>query len=310
MNRPPDVELVLRAYLADSGDRAPDRVLEDVAARIARQPRSAWRLRGRPFMNTYTRMGLAAAAVLLVAVVGYSLLPKQGGPGGQSSAPPTAMPTANPTAAPTSSSSAGAMFPEWFTPESGSGGAGVVPAGSVTTRAFLKGSKLTVPDGWVNEVDTAEYFGVFPDTPANEAEFARNKNLAQVIFMGIVDTPALGICGQVGDTHGSTAAELVDSLLKGEGLVTSNAVDVTIGGLTGMRVDAYLDPAWTASCTAGSDAPPTSEQKDHRGRYVFLDLPTGAKLLIIVESVQAADFDAFLANAMPIVESLQFNVGT
>ena len=35
MNRTPDVELVLRAYLADDGDIAPDRVLEVVADRIA-----------------------------------------------------------------------------------------------------------------------------------------------------------------------------------------------------------------------------------------------------------------------------------
>ena len=58
MNQAPDVELVLRSYLADTGDRAPDRVLEDVAARIARQPRRrTGRLSRRPYMNTYAKLG-------------------------------------------------------------------------------------------------------------------------------------------------------------------------------------------------------------------------------------------------------------
>jgi hypothetical protein len=98
MNRLPDVEPVLRAYLADTGDRAPDRVLDDVAARIARQPRRTWRLRGRPFMNTYAKLAAAVAAVLIVGVVGWRLLPGNGGFGGQPTPAPT--PTAAPTAPP------------------------------------------------------------------------------------------------------------------------------------------------------------------------------------------------------------------
>jgi hypothetical protein len=103
MNRLPDVELVLRDYLADTGDRAPDRVLDDVAARIARQPRRpALRLPWRPFMNTYAKLGLAGAAIVIVAVIGYSLLPRQPSVGG-----PTPSPITAPT--PTSSDSAQAL---------------------------------------------------------------------------------------------------------------------------------------------------------------------------------------------------------
>ena len=103
MNRPPDVELVLRAYLADTGDRAPDRVLEDVADRIARQPgRRTWRLRGRPFMNLYAKLAMSAAAIVLIGVVGYSILPRSG-TGGVATPPPTsvATPSATPTPTPT-----------------------------------------------------------------------------------------------------------------------------------------------------------------------------------------------------------------
>ena len=107
MNRQPDVELVLRDYFADDGFTAPDHVLDVVEERIARQPRRlAWRLRGRPFMNAYAKIAVAAAAVLLVAVVGYNLLPAGstiGGPAPTPTAtPPTsAAPTIAPTTAPT-----------------------------------------------------------------------------------------------------------------------------------------------------------------------------------------------------------------
>jgi hypothetical protein len=43
------------------------------------------------------------------------------------------------------------VFPSWYTPEIGSNGAGILPAGSGTTQSFLRGSTFSVPEGWVNE---------------------------------------------------------------------------------------------------------------------------------------------------------------
>ena len=101
MNRQPDVELVLHDYFADDGFTAPDYVLDVVEERIARHPRRlAWRLRGRPFMNIYAKLAVAAAAVLLVALVGYNLLPAGSTIGGRAPTP-TAIPTSAPTIAPT-----------------------------------------------------------------------------------------------------------------------------------------------------------------------------------------------------------------
>jgi hypothetical protein len=102
---------------------------------------------------------------------------------------------------------------------------------------------------------------------------------------------------------------LVESLVANEALVTSEPVDVTVGDLTGTRVDAHIDPDWTGSCPLAPEDPPTKDYKDYRGRFVFLDMPGGGKLLIIVDSVHAADFEAFVAEAMPIVESFQFDLG-
>ena len=310
MNRSPDVELVLRDYFADDGFIAPDHVLDVVEERIMRQPQQrAWRvLRRDAHVNSYLKPLLAVAAVVVIAVAGIAFLgqPSDSGVGGVASPPvsPSPIAPASPSAAP----SAAAVFPPWFPPEGGSGGTGILPAGSVTTEAFLPGSTFSVPEGWVNDTDTSEFYGLFPDTPANKAEFALSGSPAQAIFMGIVDTPGLNFCEGVGDTHGSTAAELVASLVADEALVTSEPVDVTIGNLTGTRVDAQLDPDWTGSCPPNPDDPPGTDPKDFRGRYVFLDVPSGGKLLIIVNSVHAADFEAHLAEAMPIVESFQFDL--
>ena len=105
MNRQPDVELVLRDYFADDGFTAPDHVLDVVEERIARHPRRlAWRLRGRPFMNIYAKLAVAAAAVLLVAIVGYNLMPagsRTGGPKPTPTSIPSSAPTIAPTTAPT-----------------------------------------------------------------------------------------------------------------------------------------------------------------------------------------------------------------
>jgi hypothetical protein len=310
MNRSPDVELVLHDYFADDSWTAPDHVLDAIEERIKGQPQQrAWRvLRRDSHVNSYLKPLLAVAAVIVIAVAGIAYLgqPSDSGVGGVASPPPSPSPIA--PASPSAVPSAAAAFPEWFTPESGSGGAGILPAGARTTQSFLPGSRFTVPAGWVNDVDTAEFYGLFPDTPANEAEYARSGERAQQIFMGVVDTPSLAICEGVGDTHGSTAAELVESLVADDGLVSSEPVEVTIGDLTGTRVDAYLDPDWTQSCTPNSDDPPTKDDKDYRGRFVFLDIPDGGKLLIVVDSVSSADFEPFLAEAMPIVESFQFDI--
>jgi len=310
MNRSPDVELVLRDYFADDGWTAPDHVLDAIEERSKGQPQQrAWRvLRRDSHVNSYLKPLLAVAAVIVIAVAGIAYLgqPSDSGVGGVASPPPSPSPIA--PASPSAAPSAAAAFPEWFTPESGSGGAGILPAGARTTQSFLPGSRFSVPEGWVNDTDTSEFYGLFPDTPSNEAEFARSQGPAQSIFMGIVDTPGLNFCEGVGDTHGSTAAELVESLVADEALVTSEPVDVTIGDLTGTRVDAHLDPDWTGTCTPNPDDPPGTDPKDLRGRYVFLDVPSGGKLLIIVGSLHAADFETFLAEAMPIVESFEFDL--
>jgi len=92
-----DTERILDAYLAPEADQLADRVIEAALADIARTPQRrswwpAWRISP---MNKLALAAAAAVAILVLAVVGYNLLPKQGGVGGPNATPsPTPAPLA------------------------------------------------------------------------------------------------------------------------------------------------------------------------------------------------------------------------
>jgi hypothetical protein len=93
-----EVTRIVRSWLEEGVTRLPDRVLDAVldqvpATRQRRPPWTAWRDNR---MNTYAKLVAAAAAVLIVGVVGYQMLPGRPGVGGQ----PTA--SSSPSPSPTS----------------------------------------------------------------------------------------------------------------------------------------------------------------------------------------------------------------
>jgi len=85
---------IVRSWLEDGVTRLPDRVLDTVLDQLPatpqRRPRwAAWRPNS---MSFYTKVAVAAAAVLVVALAGYQLLPRNGSVGG-----PTTGPSPTPT---------------------------------------------------------------------------------------------------------------------------------------------------------------------------------------------------------------------
>ena len=257
-------------------------------------------------MNTYAKLIAAAAAVVLVAVIGYQFLPRSGGVGGQPTIPPSPSPTllASPAASssPSTAPSASVVFPSWYSV--GGNGAGILSAGGQTTRFFSPSFTFTVPEGWVNHSDEARFFGLFPDTPANQAEFGRSEVLAHEIFMGPRDKPYF-TCDAWEDNQGATAAEIIASMVANDALATSEPIDVTMGGLTGKQIDVQLDPGWTESCPGD---PPGFDLGDGRTRAILLDTPDRGVIVIFVGSLHSAGHEAFLAEVMPIVESFQFDL--
>ena len=103
MNERSEIERALNIWFDDGPTRMPDRVVTVVADRIgSTRQRRRWRLQRRLLdMNLFVKAGAVVAAVVLIAVVGYNLLPGTspgvGGPALESLSPsPTAMPPALP----------------------------------------------------------------------------------------------------------------------------------------------------------------------------------------------------------------------
>lgn len=102
---------------------------------------------------------------------------------------------------------------------------------------------------------------------------------------------------------GHTLAALASWLEAQADVVLTKPAPITIGGLSGMTLDVNIQP-WTPSCTPyGYQAPTrvTVHQRD-----IFLDVGGGRTLLVEVDAPDQASFDAFVAEAMPVIQSFQF----
>jgi hypothetical protein len=311
-----DLERLLDRWLADGPSIAADRVIDDVASRIVRQrQRPAWRLRPWRFPTMSTPIKLVAAgAALLIAILGGAAL--MGG-GGRPAAPiPTATPSPSPSpspsivaaASPSAAASAGAAFPAWWPATGDRQGAGILTAGSHTAKSFLPPFTFRVPEGWINDHDSADIFAMLPDTPTNQAALARSGSAAQAIEMGPLRSPWF-VCKSIENNTGDTAAQMVAAARANDALAITGLADVAIGGLTGKQFDVRLNPDWTGTCPPSPDDPPDLNLAESRSRVVLLDAASRGVIVIFVGSVTAADFEPFLAEAMPIVESFAFDVG-
>ena len=130
-----DPDRLIHAFLHEGLDELPDPVYDVVRDRIEQTRQRAlfgpWRTSD---MNRYLKIGLAAAAVVVVAVVGINLLPGSPapGPGGEPSATP------EPTATPEPSTSPAASAPpltESFT-------------------STVHGISVSYPEGWIARAAT------------------------------------------------------------------------------------------------------------------------------------------------------------
>jgi hypothetical protein len=121
------------------------------------------------------------------------------------------------------------------------------------------------------------------------------------------------------DGVGRTSAAMAAWLKTVPGLVVSPPTTATIGGLSGVMVDLSVVPGWTPTCAPrgiytfsfwGSDSGGWSDRLALNGsamaRYVLLDRGDGSTLVIAVEAPDKATWDAFIAEAMPIVQSFEF----
>ena len=314
MNRQPDVEHVLRDYFADDGFAAPDHILDVVEARIARQPRrSAWRLQGRPFMNTYAKVGAGLAAAFVVAFVAWQLLPG-GGTGPQPT--PTPSPTTSPTAAPTPIATAVGIRD---VPDIG----GRLDPGQWRFHLGTGGSSLAVvadmPAGWLaieaqHGIENAIATNSAPSGIAILFEMPANGLFSDACRW---DVAGSGNGEQNGDVAvGPTVADLVGALRANASYTSSTASPVAFGPYSGqaleLRFPPDLDPE-TCDAETGADAgqfrvmPDTiySQGKANIWRMSVVDV-AGTRIVTILEYFPGTD-PAKLAEAAAIVDSFEFN---
>lgn len=262
-------------------------------------------------MNTSAKLGLAAAAIMIVAVVGYSMLPRTNlGPGGV----PTPSPSAVPTAAPSPTATAVSC-------EDGTTGClGKLPGGTYTTTNFQPKLTYTVPAGpasgppaayWTNIYDLSTAFGL---APAGGGGYT-----FQIFSHVAIPDQTSAECKPVAKPGvGNAVADWVQFLTNHPGLVTTASDPVTVGGSQGVRVDFARADSWTALCPgsvgpavvtilrgADTQRPGVQWTDNQQESFWVLDV-AGETVLVIVESGPGAQHAADVANAQPIIDSFVF----
>ena len=301
MNDRSDIERVLGYWLEDGPVAMPDRVVDVVARRISVRPqRRSWRLIRRSPMSPALRYGAAAAAVLVLAVVGYNLLPRFGfgGPG----------PSPTPSPAPTTSAATG--LPQATCDEADATCAGKLTAGVVSSTLFQPKLTFTVPDGWNNTLDTNRKYTL-------HYNFARGHFLQVITQIAIPEQTA--DCSRATKAGaGSGVADWVAFLTTNPGLVTTKPAAITLGGYTGMQLDLHVASSWTARCPSSlgpavelmvASAPENQGSRwidDQQVTVRILDVAGETVIIYLESSSNPADLAALNQQFEPFFASLQF----
>ena len=305
-----DIERVLDHWFAERPTQVADRVLDEVADRIARQPQQpAWRVPRRDsHMNINLKALVAIAAIVVVAVAGFAVLrPSSSGIG-----VPAATEAPTVTASPTASTSA------IDCQEGIRGCVGPLAAGihysSRFEPAFSYETTSAVAGEWHNDLDSPAIY-----------EIDRGDPVDQYVLLwsdaSIVDpndqcstNPAPGL--------GRKAADWIDFVTNHPGIDASEPVNIDFGGVTAQQVELAVAHSWTYGC--GGDG--------HTGFYVSLltqdvegrpseyGLPSDQRLLftvvdvgdrtVVILSYGPPDADAFAAgmgNIRDLVATFRFD---
>ena len=258
-----DIERVLDHWFAEHPVDVADRVLDDVAGRISRErQRPAWRAPWRDAaMNPLVKVGAAIAAVVLIAVIGYNLLPTSqapvGGPG--------------PSAAPSSPAPSPIEMP-----------VGPLEAGrEYIGRAFPDDPMaftFTAPDGWSA---FGEFFVSGSRGSGGPGGVAISFNHDPEVVTDPCDssdhTPAPG-------SGSPSVDDLVAELSAREDLGVSGVTDTELAGYSGKRLDLQF-PA-EQSCNHYVFAEPKglyANGPSNRWRVWLLDVDGSTAVVVLLD---------------------------
>ena len=169
----------------------------------------------------------------------------------------------------------------------------------------------TVPDGWANSADWPDSFALLPAAEMTFADTDRTRHIglntqptAMAQDQPCSDTDAPGV--------GRTVNNLATWLRTVPGLVTTAPTAITVDGNPAKWLDVRIDPTWKKTCP-GETAPMvtylnpgTAVSGAERERLILIDLGGGDVIATVVWARDQATFDAFITEAMPIVQSFTF----
>jgi len=187
---------------------------------------------------------------------------------------------------------------------------------------------FTVPDGWANTADWPNAFSLAPaaDAAAAAAASPGTDPAAEIAIMSnaMAEWQATP-CSQLTDASVRPGvAAYLTWLRTVPGLEVGPATDITIDGRQARSVDltvptaparlcdgtdaliGYLvSPGW-ASATGFIGPQYHAIGVGNHDRLILLDVPSGNLVAIVLTTNDASRFDAFVQQAMPIVQSFQF----
>jgi hypothetical protein len=287
----------LREDAYENAERVLLRALDEVDA--TPQRRSWWPARRSQTMNAYKKLAIAAATVLVVGVVGYSLL-RSPGPGGQptpaTSVAPSPTPTSNPTTEPTRSAG-----PRTVTPFGPGSPTVYCPAPTVDPdcvedpRDDSITVTYTVPEGW-DELGTMVWIDENAPPDGAAVGFARGSWLwSQPCTPTDTDAPDI----RVGPTVDDFATALVDHPL----LDVTTPVDVTLSGFSGKYLDLQV-PADISDCAVYRPLEAHIYAQGPGQRWHMWILDVGGVRVIVESSDYAATSPIRLAEEQAIIDSM------
>ena len=286
------LERAARSWLDEGPTNAPERPVEAALTRVQttsqeRDLRIPWRYQP---MNNSLRLVLGAAAVVVVAIAGVTLLPSLTRPDTGATPSPISNPTAKPEPSPMVLSREGPLA-----------------AGTYSTSSiFPVPVTFTVPDGW-------GALQLAADVTVLSAEEA-------FVSFWIVQDAQRDPCGLGGvgdDPVGPTAAELASALASAPGFEAPDPVRVSVGGIDAQyvelvgplpecaepEVELWLSPVGSCRCM-------DSEAEDselERNRLWIVDVD-GTRLVVDVQDGGVTGTSEIaLAELEGIIESLQLS---
>ena len=222
MHTEPDVTRIVRSWLHEDEHDSADRVLAAVLADVDTTPQRrawwpAWRV---PSMNTYAKLALAAAAVLVVAIVGINLVPgSRGGVGGPAASP---SPSPSPSASPRPALLLGGAL---------AAGTYLLDEAQFTRRPFT----VTVPKGWYRDVNDGNFVAKGAGSDAGADAFEGNGVTMATWLVSHVYADSCRWQETLREV--GSATDLTTALTEQTGHVTTGPTDVSLGGYPATRFE-------------------------------------------------------------------------